>query len=43
LEGFKPDDEVLTQDPDFSQKIQELEKLKATELKKNERGNKQAK
>ena len=42
VDGFKLDDDLLNSEPDFSQKLAELEKLKAQELKKFERGNKHA-
>jgi hypothetical protein len=40
LDGFKQDDDLLKEEPDFAMKLAELEKYKAGELKKNDRSNK---
>ena len=41
-DGFKPDDELLAEKPDFSSKEQELDKQKLQSLKQFERQNKNA-
>jgi hypothetical protein len=42
VEGFKSDDLMLVSEADFSNKVAELEKQKAVELKKFEKTNKNA-
>ena len=40
--GLQPDLELLAKEPDFSQKVEDLEKFKLSEMKKFERSNRAA-